>query len=236
MTRVPTVRDRVRLAVLKRTLRRPGRAARLAERVVGERRTAGRLRRYGLRPVRFERVPVAHLLVQRPVLSEVVPSGEATPLPFLDAYFSTGEGHDWSITRSMQARLLRAAAQGGLDDLRDTDYWRWHVSLREASVNERPDDWIEAKAVSLLELGEAIRSRGYLYDGLAGYIWALEEPLVTTRYGLAHDVEGYEIYDGHHRAAAAAVAGIASVVVLVLEDVATQTPFGIPLDVVRAPA
>lgn len=231
MSGAPSRLDRLRLRIVKRAVRRPSRLADLLERLVRERGTAARLRRFGLEPVGFAEVPVERLHVQRPVLSEVSPSREATTLEFLDAYFTDEGGHaDWRIGRSMQAAFL---ADHGEE--RESDYWRWHVALREAGIDERRDEWIARKVRSLRVLHRSIESSGFRYGGLRSYVWALDRPLISTRYGLDHRIEGYELYDGHHRAAVAAALGLPTLIVLVLRDVATHTAFGIALTDVTVP-
>jgi hypothetical protein len=197
--------------------------------------TAARFERFGLEPVDVVEAPVDELLVQRPVRCELVPGREAVTLDFLDGYFETPDGgSDWRITRSMQYDLLRRHARGELEgDLRGTDYWMWHVELDRAGINTRPESMIAGKVESLIAVYESIRADGYRYGGLRSYVWALEEPLIRTRYGIDHDADGYEIYDGHHRAAAIALLGHASLRVLLVRDVADRTPFGIPLSEVR---
>jgi hypothetical protein len=216
---------------VKRAVGRPSLLVDLLERVVRERGTAARLRRFGLEPVEFVEIPVERLHVQRPVLSEVSPSREATTLDFLDGYFTDERGHgDWRIRRSMQAAFLTDEGEE-----RESDYWQWHVALREAGIDERPDEWIARKVRSLRVLYRSIESDGFRYGGLRSYVWALDRPLISTRYGLDHRIEGYEIYDGHHRAAVAASLGLPALTVLMLRDVATHTAFGIPLADVTVP-
>jgi hypothetical protein len=199
--------------------------------------TAERLQRFGLAPVDVVEVPVDELLVQRPVLCELVPAREAAPIEFLDRYFETpGGGSDWRISRSMQYRLLEQHARDALPgDLRETDYWRWHSDLDRAGINERPEEWVRGKVEGLIALYESIREHGYRYGDLRTYVWALNEPLVRTRYGFDHHPAGFEIYDGHHRAAAAAKLGHETLRVLLLRDVADRTPFGVPLSEVVVP-
>lgn len=232
MTREPRLLDRLRCRVVGHTVQpRPPLPLLALERALGERGTGARLRRLGLAPVRFASVPVDELLVQRPVLSEVVATRDAAPLAFLDAYFRGPDGtSDWRVVRSMHAALVRTVLDDPHADLRETDYWRWHVALREAGVNERPDEWIERKARALLGLAEEVRAGRYRYGGLRSYVWALERRLIATRYGYDDEGAGYEIYDGHHRAAVAAALGVAELPVLLLRDVGTATPFGVPLD------
>ena len=224
-------RRKLRSLPIRRRLPRPiGRVLdRLARESPG---TVERFERFGLEPVDIVEAPVADLLVQRPVRCELIPSREATTLDFLDRYL---EG-DWRITRSMQYRLLEGHRRGDLtDDLSTTDYWRWHVKLAEAGINERPPEMIARKVRGLLAVYESIAAGGYAYGDLRSYVWVLERPLISTRYGIDHQPDGFEVYDGHHRAAAAAALSLGTLRVLLLRDVGTHTPFGVPLAEVAVP-
>jgi hypothetical protein len=213
--------------------RMPARIGRLYDRITRD--SPGlpeRLKRFGLEPVDVVEAPVSDLLVQRPVRCELIESRDATTLPFLDDYMDG----DWSIARSMQFRLLDQHRRGELpEDLSQTDYWQWHARLEQAGINARPPAMIERKIRGLIAVYESMKDGGYRYGALGSYVWALEEPLISTRYGIDHTPPGLEVYDGHHRAAAAAALGLDSLHVLLMRDVATATPFGVPLDEVRRP-
>jgi hypothetical protein len=232
--RSPHAANRRKLRWLGAARRLPGT---LGDRALRERAgTLARFARFGLQPVDVRQVAVADLRVQRPVRCELVPERDASALPFLDAYMTDEAGRpDWHIRRSMQFRLLADHVTGTLpEDLSQTDYWRWHEQLAGAGINERPPAMIERKLRGQIDVFERMRADGYAYGGLRDYVWVLERPLAATRYGLDHDPHGLEVYDGHHRAAAAAALGWEALHVLVVRDVATHTPFGIPLaEVVR---
>ena len=190
----------------------------------------------GLRPCCLRQAAVDELMHQRTVRCEMIPSTQATPIEFLEQHFSNTDGvSDWSIFSSMQYKLYDAYAQGQLNDLSQTDYWQWHASLHQAGINERPDEWIRSKINKVLRAYDSIRTQGYRYGSLSSFIWVLEQPVITTRYGIEHHPGGLEIFHGHHRAAAVAQLGYGSVVVLVLKDVAQTTPFGLPLEGICRP-
>jgi hypothetical protein len=210
----------------------------LLSRVLGEAGTNQRFIRFGLRPLCIKEVSVEDLLVQRPVRCEMIPVKEATTLKFLDEYFA-GENSvpHYDIYGSMQYKLLRAYVEGTIQDFSQTDYWQWHVKLRQAGINEdkRSDAWIADKIQRLLRVYESIKDRGYDYSRLSNYIWVVNEPLISTRYGYNYHPDGFEIFDGHHRAASVACLGYRSVYVLLVKDAGTHTPFGVPLDEIVTP-
>lgn len=225
-------RRKIRALPVRRRL--PQRVGRVVDRLMRESPgTAERFDRFGLEPVDVVEARVEELLVQRPVRCELIPSREATTLDFLDRYLAG----DWRISRSMQYRLLDSHRSGELpEDLSQTDYWRWHEKLAEAGINERPPEMIARKVRGLLAVHDSMAAGGYAYGGLRSYVWVLDRPLISTRYGIDHNPDGLEVYDGHHRAAAAAAIGLDTLRVLLLRDIGTHTPFGIPVRETTRPA
>ena len=229
--------NRRKLSVVRAGLKARGAVAGAMLRLVRERRATGcRLNRFGLEPLDVVEVTVDRLVHQRPVRCELISGCDATPLGFLDRYFTDESGKaDWRISRSMHARLLQDHSKGRLPrDLTTTDYWRWHVQLHDAGINDRPAEMIDRKVRGLISIYESIEEQGYVYGGLNSYVWVLEQPLIQTRYNIAHYPDGLEIFDGHHRAAAAAVLGYETLHVLLLRDVGRATAFGVLLDDVQA--
>ena len=188
--------------------------------------------RFGLAPIGIFSVDPVSLLYQRPVKCEMIPVRDAAPLEFLDSYFSIEDGGlDYNILNSMQYKLICAHSRGELDIYSETDYWRWHVALRQEGINAdiRTDAWIAGKIEKMLTVFESIRSRGYDYSRFRHYPWVVRQPLIHSRYGYNYLPDSYEILDGHHRVAAAACLGLKKIFILLFRDVAVQTPFGIPL-------
>jgi len=196
------------------------------------------MQRLGLEPVGIIRVGVSDLLYQRAVKCEMIPVKEADTINYLDEYFSTEDGHlDYSTKNSMQYKLLRAHNISALKDYSTTDYWKWHLALRQIGINAevRTDQWIEEKIEKLIRVFEAMKRKGFYYGRFSHYPWVVAKPLINTRYGYDYLPSGYEILDGHHRVASAACLGYDSICVLLLRDVAKHTPFGIPLEEVDTP-
>jgi len=190
-----------------------------------------RLRRFGLQPVTVISLPIDKLNAFRAVRCEVVPESNCEPIEFLETQFRGANGNpDWRIQNSMHCRLYDAYLAAELpDNLEDIDYWKWHVSLDRAGINKRPSDWIRVKIKKALALFNSIKNKGFNDSQLGNLPWVLDRPLISTRYQLTHSVDGYEIYDGHHRVAALHSLGYETMKALLVRDVATQTPFGFPL-------
>ncbi len=204
----------------------------------GLKKSYQRIERFGLEPIDIVRVNLADLFHQRTVKCEMIPVREAETLDFLDEYFSTKDGKlDYSIYHSMQYKLIHAHSQGALRNLANTDYWKWHVFLRNNGINAdvRTDSWIEGKVEKMLSVFDSIRNSGYDYSRFGHYPWVVNDPLIHTRYGYNYLPGGREIIDGHHRVAAAACLGYKSVYALLVKDIASHTTFGLPLDQVVVP-
>lgn len=210
----------------------------LGRRIAGLAPVHRHLQRFGLSPVRVITVPIDRLNALRSVRCEVVPESLAAPLDFLEMCFTRPDGtFDWRIRNSMHCSLYDTYLAGGLPErLDDLEYWQWHASLAKAGINARPPEWIHTKIGKAIALLESIRTRGFKDGCLANLPWVLEEPLIKTRYGIDHNIDGYEIYDGHHRVAAQCSLGHASTKAILVKDVATTTPFGILLEKVLIPA
>lgn len=184
--------------------------------------------RHGLEPLRIEEISPNRLNVMRPVLCNEIKSDKPAVLPWFEDYFRNG----WSVKNSMLYRLLQNLYDKDLSSpaVRKTfpqqDYFKMHIYLRSLGGHPRPNDWIEVKIKSLVELARMIKRKGYDYTCLSNYIVVLEEPMCKSRYGIEHKVDGYEIYTGHHRAACASFLEIDTLWVIVAKDVAGITPYG----------
>ena len=185
--------------------------------------------RHGLKPIGVVEVPVSELNVIRPVLCNEVNSSKRLVLSWYEDYFKD----DWSIKNSMFCKLLRGfysedtASSDVRIRFREQDYWKMHEYMRTLGGHPRSEDWIERKIISFINLARDMDRRGYDYSRLSNYIVVLNEPMCKTRYGIVHSIDGYEVYTGHHRAACAQFLGMETLFVILAEDVAGATPFGV---------
>lgn len=108
-------------------------------------------------------------------------------------------------------------------DLKTTRYYRFHCILRKYGVNAdvRTDDWIYNKALRLIKLYHSIRNNGYIYNhnNTKSYIAVLERPILELKYNVKYPLtlDGYELYDGAHRAICLYFLGYKKIKALVLE-------------------
>lgn len=191
-----------------------------------------KFRRFGVQPVEILSVPIDKLHALRAVRCEVIQDRNKGLLEFLERQFK-GPDHqpDWSIGNSMHCQLYDAYLSNKMPKkLEDLNYWKWHVSLDLAGINRRPPEWIRIKINKALALLDSIKQKGFDDRQLRNLPWVLDRPLISTRYQVSHSVDGYEIYDGHHRVAALCSLGYQTMKVLLVRDVATCTPFGVPLE------
>lgn len=184
------------------------------------------LNRHGLKPLKIINVDPSNLNTIRPVSSNEFKTDKVFPLPWFDDYFKD----DWRISRSMLVKVLEQFYHADRELLKDeellksTDYYKMHDYLRSLGAAERPDGWIFEKIRGLVKLAENIEKE-YQYN-LANYIIVLDKPMCQTRYNIPHEINGYEIYTGHHRAACASFFNFKNFYVLLAKDEAKTSPYG----------
>ncbi len=91
-------------------------------------------------------------------------------------------------------------------------------------VKSFSDELVRSKMRELINVFESILKYGYRKEKFKkSIIMVLAEPFENTRFGFEHSIDGYEIWSGHHRAAALAALNIENAEVLVLEDKQRQS-------------
>lgn len=82
-----------------------------------------------------------------------------------------------------------------------TKYCRLHRSYRDNGIDAsvRTDEWIKYKIERIIAVYESLKRDGYHYE-TENFFSVLEKPL-GWYYGKRDEIDGYEIYDGSHRAA-----------------------------------
>lgn len=92
-----------------------------------------------------------------------------------------------------------------MEFLKGLRYYMMHKGWRERGINAsiRTDDWIlKNKVRNFIKLYLSVKEKGYLYEGVNNnFISVLDRPLASKRYGYKRDINGYELFDGGHRAA-----------------------------------
>lgn len=141
---------------------------------------------------------------------------------------------DRSIVHSPLCRLLNTYESRGFSFIekhfRITDYYKLFSYYSEVGYIV---DWATGEKVErhltemqilekiqrFIRTYESIKQRGYLGRGfISRYIMALEAPFEVQRFGLSLNWHPYEIWSGHHRAAALAVLGYEKAVVILLKS------------------
>ncbi len=166
----------------------------------------------------------------RAVRCEVVAERNKKTFEYLDNYFLS----DWRMKNRFNCDLFRLHLSNRLPaDWSTLDYWKWHASLDKSGINKRPSKWIERKISSTLHLCESIKKQGFKDKPLFNLPWVLHKPLIKTRYNINHAINGFEVLDGHHRVAIMIALNYKNIKVLMVEDIAMKTPFGIPLNEIK---
>jgi len=182
------------------------------------------LKRLGMKPVDLIQVPLTSLFLQHHI---------DRPIEFL---LKTENGRvDRSILNSPHYRLLKTYEAKGLDwlnkNFKDTAYYQIYSYYNKIGKKRnlyKEDAWIRVgyddetiwkKVLHLINIYAGIRKEGYpssVYRN--NRISVLEVPFSVGRFGAEIDWEPYEIWGGHHRAAAIAACGEEKIEAILIKD------------------
>lgn len=145
------------------------------------------------------------------------------------------KGQTCSIVESPLYKTLLVYKKRGFAALkrhfRDLDYYKMFKSFDGVGykinwangLEQIPFQWddrkILARLLRMIAIYKSIQSEGYLSGRFqARYITALAVPFERSRFGRQFSWEPYELWGGHHRAAALAALGIQEAEVILLKD------------------
>lgn len=186
-----------------------------------------RYRRYGLKIGDFIWVDINKLhLPWYPMyeMDKTVKSKELCPVT-AELMKSSSGVVDTSLLNSPHVELLRLynlykSEIFNMEFLRTTRYYKMHRGWRERGINAsvRTDDWILNKKVkNFIRIYLNIKENGYSYEAKnKSFISILREPL-ARKYGYKREIDGYELFDGGHRAACLYILKYRHIKVLVLK-------------------
>jgi len=118
------------------------------------------------------------------------------------------EGADHPYLRnSPHVRFVKQMLADDGRKLMDSDYANWQRYLYEIgfSSGESAEHVAKRKVDKFSKLVRMIQKNGYDHTKI---INLLDRPMMETRYGETVAAKGFEIYNGHHRAAYAYATGI----------------------------
>jgi hypothetical protein len=178
------------------------------------------------RPLCWAEVPTSELRVRRePLLIPSQPSDldrlyqapTRKAVNPIERFFPMADGRqDRRIRHTPHFALLDHYRRTGRVDT-DNDYVKLIVARARLQGRRRGEDFLRRKVDALVATFESIRDRGYLARGYRRFpIAVFERPIHPPRPGYVP--LDWEIFDGHHRAAAVAVLDIPSVRVLVIRS------------------
>jgi hypothetical protein len=135
----------------------------------------------------------------------------------IERFFPLTDGRqDRRIRHTPHFELLERYRRTGELDY-DNGYTRLIVARARLQGRRRGEEFLRRKVDALARTFDSIRERGYLARGYRRY------PIAVFEHPIHPPVPGYvpqdwEIFDGHHRAAAVAVLGVPTVRVLVIRS------------------
>ncbi len=135
----------------------------------------------------------------------------------IERFFPVVDGRqDRRIVHAPHFALLDAYRRTGRVDY-ENDYTKLIVARARLQGRKRGEDFLRRKVDALIATFKSIRDRGYLARGYRRYpIAVFERPIHPALPGYVP--LDWEIFDGHHRAAAVAVLRVPTVRVLVIRS------------------
>ena len=199
--------------------------------ITGHRSLANRLNKNGLIIKKIIEIEISDLYVLRNIKCECIESKSKDFLPFLERFKSI-KG-DLKLMNSFHLKLFNK-----FKDLKNfqslnyknLNYYKWHQDLHKNKINRRDHNWILNKLESCFHLYKSILLKGFVNDNNKNLPLILNKPLIKSRYQFKYKIDGFEIFDGHHRVACLASLGYKKVECFLCLDIADKTPFGINLN------
>jgi hypothetical protein len=176
------------------------------------------------RPLRWAEVPTAELRVRRePLLLPKRPGDldrlyqteTVNAVNPIERFFPIVDGRqDRRILHTPHAALLSRYRETGRVDY-DNDYTKLILARARLQGRQRGEEFLRQKVDTLIATFDSIREKGYLARGYRRCpISVFERPIHPPLPGYVP--LDWEIFDGHHRAAAVAVLGLPTARVLVI--------------------
>lgn len=189
-----------------------------------------RLNKNGLKILEIRYMAISNLFILRNVKCEMIKSNDASLVPFIEDYKK--KNGDLNILNSFHYKLFQSLnkIKNIKKDMKNYDYYYWHKNLHQMNINYRDENWIVNKVLSCKRLFDSLKKFGFKKYNLLNYPIILNEPLIQSRYKINYNIDGHEIFDGHHRVSCAKALGYAGIPCLICKDIAIETPFGIKLN------
>lgn len=189
-----------------------------------------RLNKNGLKVIDIRYIKISKLFILRNVVCELIKSTNCSLIPFIESYKL--KNGDLSISKSFHYKLFKNLNKIDVieNDMKSYDYYYWHKSLHQMGINHRSDTWIANKFKSCQRLLNSIKKKKFNKFDLLNYPIILDIPLINSRYKIKYDINGYEIFDGHHRVSCAKSLGYYEIPCIICKDIALFTPFGIEIN------
>jgi hypothetical protein len=166
------------------------------------------MKQFGFRALKVRRVPTKNLHFQY------------VPALFNSDFWPAAEGMD--VEHSPHVDLLRIYDESGMDwpalmdskFARQLKYWD-SIGYTRVGGKRRNDTYLRQKISAFVKLYRSIKRKGYRQK--PGII-VLNAPIWRSRYGASEISKRFEIWHGHHRAAACFHSGVQSMHCHVFSD------------------
>lgn len=186
----------------------------------------------GFKAVSLVKISLDQLFSCRNVICEKIPSKDKSKIRFLENHFYSKRFNDgWKIKNIMQCEMYNLYLNGSFETAKisELSYYKWHEFLNNEGLSSMDKFKIDLKIKESINLLKNIKNFGFNEYKLKNLPIVTKLPISQTRYKYNYSIDGFEVQDGHHRLAALSALNHKNIYAILVEDIATKTPYGIDL-------
>jgi hypothetical protein len=198
----------------------------LIYRVLGLSLIKKKLNKCGLKVKNISMISTKQIFFSNPIVCEMIKSNKKTILNY-----SKKNKFNLKIINSIHYDLIKKIDNKSKNFF-FSKYVLWQKFLHRKRINNRNKIFIQNKILKVKKIYESIKKFGQIVNDVNKLPIIISKPLLKTRYGhnfKFNQKSYFEVYDGHHRLAVLKYLNIKKVLILLCEDVAVSTPFGVKL-------
>lgn len=175
--------------------------------LLGYRDLQERLMKNHLKIKDIKYINIQNLFILRNIECELLQNNSKNLIPFIENHLFKYK--DLSIQKSFHFTLFKYFNENKKLDFNEVkllDYFHFHKSISNYKPYKRDDNWIKDKILRCHNLFNSIKRNGLVLD-YKNLPIILDKPLISERYNIKYNINGFEVFDGHHRVACASVLG-----------------------------
>ncbi len=152
-------------------------------------------------------INIQNLFLLRNIECELLQNNSKNLIPFIENHLIKYK--DLSIQKSFHFTLFKYFDENeklDFNELKLLDYFNFHKSISSYKSYNRDDNWVKDRILRCHNLFNSIKRDGLVLD-YKNLPIILDKPLISQRYNIKYKINGFEVFDGHHRVACASVLG-----------------------------